>query len=241
MRYAAAKGIRSFHRSVTPMFAGHRRAETCEPPPAGLRYESTLRVIADLQTPTGRRPDRSDRSVTRPAGATPVSRSANHRRVSVLSCCPAPPGPGTEKIAPRRQGLHAFGRAAPASRIPRPSIVPGRHAGEHRPVRGHDRRGGRHPRNAGIRKYDLLIVIADRRDPEFNFSQASRRPSSISSGRATVTSRSTAPTTPPRIGSRLERNARRHFLARRPSRRQDAEGLLHGQDRRHQQPDHRRG
>ena len=51
-----------------------------------------------------------------------------------------------------------------------------------------------------MRKYDLIIVNADRRDDEFKFTPASKRRSSTSSVPDTAMSRSTAPTTPPRTG-----------------------------------------
>ena len=90
-----------------------------------------------------------------------------------------------------------------------------------------------------IRKYDLIIVNADRRDPEFKFTTSQQEAlfEFVRSGHGYISIHG-ARQRRARLAPRVEGDARRHLLASRPAGRQDPEGELHGQDRRHLQPDH---
>ena len=93
-----------------------------------------------------------------------------------------------------------------------------------------------------FRKYDLVIVTADRRDPEFKFTRDQQEAifDFVRSGpRLCLDPRRRQ--RPAGLAARMERNARRHLLTRRQTRRQGAQGNLYRQDRRHGEPDYRKG
>ena len=83
-------------------------------------------------------------------------------------------------------------------------------------------------------KYDLIIVNADRRDPEFKFTESQQEAllDWVKAGpRLCLDPRRRQRRA--RLAARLARDARRRLLARRPARQQDQEGHIRRQDRRH--------
>ena len=172
------------------------------------------------------------------AGVPPVCRSRSLLFERDLVLLARTSGPCPKEGARRRQGLSAFGRPAPAPRIPRTSIVPSGHAGEHRPVPGHDRRRSRDTRNT--RDSQVRPAHCHCRPPGRRIqvhARPARRRSSISSGPDTATCRSTVPITPPRTGcppwKEMLGGIYSHFGQPDGKARK---GSLHRQDRRHRQP-----
>ncbi len=90
-----------------------------------------------------------------------------------------------------------------------------------------------------IRKYDLLIVSVDRRDPDSKFTKAQQEAifEFVRSGHGYVSIHG-GDNAAGRLAPGLERDARRDLLPHRPARRQGPRGTLHRQDRRHLEPDH---
>ena len=85
-----------------------------------------------------------------------------------------------------------------------------------------------------IGKYDLIIVNADRRDPEFKFTKAQQQAllDYVQLGpRLRLDPRRRQRRA--RLAPRLAGDARRRLLARRAARRQGPQGDVHRQDRRH--------
>ena len=212
-----------------------RRAETCDRLPAGLRYDSCwlLLVFRCSHEPT--RPPVSDPTLrTHPGRSNAREPIANRRLSCILSCWSGAAGPRSEEGARRRQGLPALGRPAPAPRLPRSGIVPGRRPGEHRRFEVTIGEDAAILETPAMRKYDLIIVNADRRDPEFKFTEGQQKAifEFVRSGHGYVSihgadnaAKDWLPAWKEMLGGVFSHVG--------TARRQDQEGHLHGQDRRH--------